>query len=168
MKGAWYPGLETFRLLPWPDRPDFFVVYIADDVPTMHLVMAESMGDDANVGVTAACITCTADPVKRPDYAALVGVLFFARDNMGGGTVAHEIAHAGFRACERTRRRTLRWRHGPFRERLSWWTSWLVDILRLHDNVTEQESLEERYCYAVDRMHAQFWREWYSRDLTKA
>jgi hypothetical protein len=94
---------------------------------------------------------CAAVEAERDRH--LLGFVFLSQEHMGGGMVAHEMAHAAFRTMEHRRIKVRHW--GRSRD-------WLFRRL---DTVQPTACTEERYCEALERLVREFWNEYYDRNL---
>jgi hypothetical protein len=127
---------ELFCIYPWDEYADYFEVCVEPDKESMHSAFAALTGKVAHPDGQA-CV-CPID-----DGSPRVGVVLFAADRIGVGIVAHEMAHAGFRALERR--------------------GYVVD----HDVNDGQDSAEETYANVVERLNRQFWEAAYERKIAQ-
>lgn len=142
---------EAFRI-PVPYSDGEIVVYLYPDVAALNAALS-----DYGVDVEQPYIGLYSDVVPADQNDALVadvvGVLCLARDHMGSGLVAHELAHAAFRTLERERLKLRHWhQRKPFWARVLWW----------YDVVARSNDVEERYCMTLERLTRSFWEEWFA------
>jgi len=137
---------ETFRVYPLEDDPEFyFIVHISWTLDEMRETMRATLGLDA-ADVLACCYAVSAEDNAR--YAGLLGFLFFARERMGSGIVAHELVHAGFRTADASGVHIIHSDRRKDDAGLEW----------TNEN-------EEQYADVVETLTKQFWREAYARGL---
>lgn len=142
--------LEMFRITILPTSSRFFCVCVAethaDMVAAMSRIKVQTPQPDAHV--VASCMAASAPGAK---WEGLVGFLFFSRDAMTAGIVAHEFAHAGFRALEHSGRRLKHWRN--------------VGRDAAEPSKRLANATEECYADIVEHLTRAFWREAYARGL---
>jgi hypothetical protein len=128
---------ETFRI---PTLGYYWLVYVAETGEEMRAEL-ERTGTWEGGDVTA-CAVAASDLNDKN----LAGMLFFSKDTLGVGLVAHELAHAVFRTYEREGRRIRHWQSRPG---------------------LQCSTEEETFCETLEEMCAVFWREVYQRDLAR-
>ncbi len=130
---------ETFRVRPKPRSGRYFIVHVADSLTAMRRAMRQHLGS-----VHKGQLACVAQLTStRPGEGGLLGVVFFAKTRLGAGIVAHEMAHAGFRALERDDLKLEHWRARGRRA----------------------NPIEEEYAHIVEYLNIQFWREAYAKGV---
>lgn len=132
-------GPETFRLYPFRTHQLFFLVYICPDEQNVRTAVRDATRW-AHPHLVATCIG-----EGTPRRTGIIGALFLPRTRLGVGLVAHELAHAAFRACEARQWRVVHWAE------------------RRLTSAQRQRGIEERYAGIVERLNGQFWREAYAR-----
>lgn len=143
--------VETFRLQAFRRGPGHFLIHVADSLQEMRLAM-RVFGVKPHRLQLGACIQVEGQgPLKH-----LLGVVFMSRTHFGAGLVAHELAHAAFRAVER---RGLKVRHWAHADRPSWQRS-RGGHLRV-----KSRHPEEQFCDILERLTRDFWTEAYTRGL---
>lgn len=129
---------ENFRIRPARGSRRFFVVHVARDVPALRKELRRC-GLQRDVGRTFGCCVGARGSGR---YRHLLGMVFVPRDYAGAGFVAHELAHAAFRALERRGQVVHHVVTGPGDQRAS--------------------ASEERYCEVAEHLNRDFWRQWYA------
>jgi hypothetical protein len=140
-KRTFKPALPkpAFVVYPFQQQQQYFVVHIARGLKALRRVLKQSVGR-AHPQQLACCVSATSDELPE-----LIGVLYFSRGHLGGGIVAHEMAHAAFRAIESEGKKVRHWRRPA----------------------TSPASLEERYAHVVEHLVSQFYVEAYQRGYAK-
>lgn len=133
---------ETFRVQPYHDAPDFLLVYVFSTLAEMRAAMRDWTGY-CHPGQLACCVSCTG---KDPN---LVGLLFFSSEQLGAGLVAHEMAHAAFRAIERAGRTVTH----------------VLSVDAEYGAKFTTDPSEEAFCHVLEHLVANFWREYYDLGL---
>ncbi len=112
---------ETFHIRPKRTSRYRFVVHIGTDTEAMRAEIDRTVGARDRKYLAMCCnVTVSDDPW-------MLGYVFFSRDFLSIGIVAHEMAHAALRALDRRR----------------------IGI----SNDTE----EEEFCRVVECLNASFW-----------
>lgn len=133
---------EQFRVYPLGEETaPFFVVSVSDTLAEMRALLDEHEFP-ATRTVLASCISAT-----RPYDDDHIGWVFFAREALGSGMVAHEMAHAAFRMADACGVRVEHWRRPKF------------------DGVDMSNGREEVYASVIENLTRQFWREAYERGI---
>ena len=135
---------ETFRIRPWKQSRRFFVVHVAENQEAMHRAMEES-GILAREPYLGMCVSTSSD---SKGWRGLLGVVFVSRQSVGGGLVAHELAHAAFRTIERKGGRVAHWERGR----------------DLGAGMTTTNESEEQFCRILEHLVKDFWTRWYEME----
>jgi hypothetical protein len=145
-KAIHFTATETFRFTI--SEKAWASVFIDETVVAMrehmHVLMQED--DEMLMHLTACCYGCY-DPLIDKD-SGMRAILFFARDNLGAGIVAHELAHACFRIAQQQQ--------------------WSLVLAQDESLAERRDSGEEKFCYLLERLNAEFWREAYRLGYAQA
>lgn len=109
-------------------------------------------GFEPHPDLSACCYGVSSD---HDDLVGLTGVIWFSFEELGGGVVSHEMAHAAFRLLEATGVEAI-----PFvAERAATQGGF--------DEAYRASSTEERFCETLETLVKEFWRAYYDRNLGK-
>ena len=122
-----------FKIHPWKNDKRHFKVYVAPSLTSMRSLIRKECEIEPHRRVSAMC-------VWYPDSEDEIGMLFFHVKRLDRGTVAHEISHASFRACESLGIRVDHWKNNC-------------------EQLEETESSEEQYAWIAERLTTGFWSE---------
>lgn len=142
---------ESFRIRVSPRSRRFFIVHVAADVRALRLELRR-----CGIRHTRTTAGCCIGATGTGRYRHLVGLVFVPRPHVGAGFVAHELAHAGFRAVERE---GLVVRHDGTAPSVKGWAG---------EGSRWADHSEERYCEVVEHLNKDFWRQWHRYGYDRA
>lgn len=131
---------ETFRVRSSRRSRLYFVVHVAPTPAAMRVVMRRHAG-----GCHPRQLACVMGASSKM-MPGLVGLIFFTQSCLGVGIVAHEMAHAAFRYCERRGLRVTYWQ-------------------KSHSRHVGQS--EEVFCAIVEHLNRDFWNRAYRAGICK-
>ncbi len=146
-----------FDVKPWADRLAYFRVIVTDTQPELVHQIAHVYNYRITAGSNpgAACAPERGEPFR-------IGYVFLSRQQMGSGTVAHELFHAAMRACEYGRDYVVASRR-PHGLRRFWWRLRLAFIE--NKRWEAERNPEEALAYALDHLTTDYWRAFYRLGL---
>lgn len=145
------PRLTMFLLRPLRRSRRCFIVVVADTNALMRAAIGQLPNRRPKAVHAKLLACCLAVRSSDPKWKGLIGFLFFSKDTLGSGMVAHEMAHAGFRVIEYDGLRLEHWRSEGNRSKSS--------------TARYANRVEERYADVVEHMTRQFWIEAFARGI---
>jgi hypothetical protein len=142
--------LTTFRIQPSHSSRLYLIVHVAKDVKEMRRTMRRVVGE-CHPRQVAGVMGLAPDRQSDVMFDDAVAIMFFGKDWIGAGLVAHEMAHAAFRVAERKHLKVDHWVDQGYTFRTQ--------------PAPSKASAEERYANIVEHLTRDFWTKAYAAGL---